>query len=79
MLANPHLVSLKKANDKATSKNCWYNPWKREGDRADFRIVEGPLKEFLQSMFGKWFGSFPQVSATQSRNAIGIWSRSMIR
>ena len=48
MLANPYLVSLKKAIDKATSKNCWYNPWKREGDRADFRIVEGPLKEFAE-------------------------------
>ena len=47
MLTNPYLVPLKKAIDKATRKNCWYNPWKHEGDRADYRIVEGPLKEFL--------------------------------
>ena len=48
MLANPYLVSLKKAIDKATSKNCWYNPWKREGVRGVYRIVEGPLKVFLR-------------------------------
>lgn len=30
-------------------------------------------------LYKRWSGSFPQMSATQSRNAIGIWSRSMIR
>ena len=46
MMTNPYLVPLKKAIDKAARKNCWYNPWKHEGDRADYRIVEGPLKFF---------------------------------
>ena len=48
MMTNPYLAPLKKAIDKAVRKNCWYNPWKHGGDRADYRIVEGPLKEFLR-------------------------------
>ena len=28
MLTNHHLGPLKKVIDRATRKNCWYNPWK---------------------------------------------------
>lgn len=46
------MAPLKKAVElaitKASKKNCWYDPWTRRGDRADYGVLYEPVDAFLK-------------------------------
>ena len=38
---------LRAAIEQASKKQCWYDGWKHEGDRADYGILYDPMRDFL--------------------------------
>ena len=44
---------LRAAIEQASKKQCWYDGWKHEGDRADYGILYDPMRDFLsEAHFG---------------------------
>lgn len=41
-------TKLEAVIERITSKNCWYDPWNRKGERADYGVLEGPVNKFIE-------------------------------
>ena len=45
---SPLKKALESAIVRAAKKNCWYDPWKRKGVRADYGILYEPIDAFVR-------------------------------
>ena len=44
----PLKKALESVISSAAKKNCWYDPWNRRGDRADWSILHEKVEAFIK-------------------------------